>query len=118
VNAAPPALAEFALKDAIVGAGLLIVNTSPADVPPPGVGLKTDICAVPALAISAVVIAACKFVFDTKVVGRAVPFHSMVDDETKFAPVTLSVKLWPPAPAEVGFREPAAREGVGLDEGP
>ena len=38
--------------------------------------------------------AACKLVLETKLVARAVPFHSTVEDDTKFVPVTVNVKLW------------------------
>jgi hypothetical protein len=92
VNAVPPAVAEFAFKDAIVGAGLLIVNVNPPDVPPPGAGLTTVTIAVPPAARSTAVMAACKLVLDTNVVVRALPFQSTVEDDMKFAPVTVSVK--------------------------
>lgn len=58
---------------------MLMVNVEADDVPPPGVGFKTVTCAVPALAMSAAVIAACNCVELTKVVGRAVWFHCTVE---------------------------------------
>jgi hypothetical protein len=61
--------------------------------------------------------AACKLVPETNVVARALPFHSTLEDDPKFAPVTVRVKLDPPTTAELGFSEPVAREGVGLGEG-
>jgi hypothetical protein len=115
VNAAPPAIAEFGFMDAVVGAGLLIVNPNPLVVPPPGVGVETVTTSVPAAATSAAVMAACKLVLETKVVVRALPFQLTVDDDMKFAPVTVSVKPPLPATAEVGFSEPVASDGVGLD---
>ena len=42
VNAAPPAAAELGFKDAIVGAGLLIVKVNALLVPPPGLGVETE----------------------------------------------------------------------------
>jgi hypothetical protein len=105
VNAAPPAVAEFVLKDVIVGAGLLIVNANPLDVPPPGVGVATVTIAVPALAMSAAVIAACRLVRETNVVARAVPFHCTVEEDRKFAPVTVSVNADPPAMVEFALKD-------------
>jgi hypothetical protein len=40
-NAAPPATAEFGDSEASAGIGVVTVNCSATDVPPPGVGLKT-----------------------------------------------------------------------------
>ena len=75
VNAAPPAKAALGLRDAELGIGLLIVNKVEPEVPPPGAALTTVTVAVPAVAMSAAVMAACKLVFETNVVVRAVPFH-------------------------------------------
>jgi hypothetical protein len=75
VDAAPPAREEVGLIDAIVGAGLLVVNGTPLEVPPPGTGFRTVTIAVPPAAISAAVIVACKLVFAANVVIRALPFH-------------------------------------------
>jgi len=52
-----------------------MVNDSPLLVPPPGVGFITVTVAVPAVAMSAAVMAACKLVLETKVVVRALAFH-------------------------------------------
>lgn len=46
----------------------LIVNVSAFDVPPPGAGLDTVTCAVPACEISEAGIVACRLVLPTKVV--------------------------------------------------
>jgi hypothetical protein len=64
VNAEPPAVADEGLRLLRVGTGLAatIVNATPPEVPPPGVGLKTVTEAVPAVAISAAVIAAVSWV--------------------------------------------------------
>jgi hypothetical protein len=75
VNAALPANAELGFRDMAVGIGLLMVNVVPPEVPPPGAALTTVTVAVPAVAMSAAVMAACKLVFETKVVARALPFH-------------------------------------------
>jgi len=60
VKAAPPAVAEGGLRLVRLGIGLdaWIVKLSPAEVPPPGPALKTVTLAVPAVAMSAAVIAA------------------------------------------------------------
>jgi hypothetical protein len=104
-NAAPPASAEFGFKDAIVGAGLLIVYANPLDVPPPGAGVETVTIAVPPAAMSAAVIAACKLVPETNVVARALPFHCTVEADTKLVPVTVNVNAAPPAVAEFVLKD-------------
>jgi hypothetical protein len=96
----------------MIGGGSLIVNVKGADIPPPGVGLDTVITAVPAALTSAAVIAARKVILETKVVARAVPFHCTVEDDTKFVPVTVNVKLGSPANAEFGFSETAVGAGL------
>jgi hypothetical protein len=95
-----------------VGTGLLIVKVSGPDAPPPGAGLETATDAVPAVAMSAAVVAAVRLVADAKVVGRALPFHSTVEDETKFEPVTVSVNAGPPAVAVLGVNELIAGTGL------
>ncbi|HWW18376.1 MAG TPA: hypothetical protein VNY81_07150 [Candidatus Saccharimonadales bacterium] len=96
------------------GIGLLIVKASALDVPPPGAGVATLTIAVPAAAMSAAVIAACKLVLEAEVVVRAFPFHCTVEADTKLAPVTVRVNAAPPATAELGFSEPIAIDGVGF----
>jgi len=114
VNAAPPARALLGFSDVAVGAGLLMVNVSALEVPPPGVGVITVTDAVPAFAISADVMAACKLVLEPKVVVRGLPFHWTVEEETKLLPVTVSANAAPPADTELGFNAPVASEGTGL----
>jgi hypothetical protein len=67
VNAAPPAVDEAGLIVVSTGTGLgaLIVKVCAPDVPPPGLGLNTVAEAVPAVAISAAVMAAVNWVADT-----------------------------------------------------
>lgn len=57
----------------------------------------------PAGAISAALMAACRLVLETNVVVRALPFHCTTEEETKFVPVTVMVKLAPAATAELGL---------------
>ena len=54
VKEAPPAVAELGEMDFSAGRGFaaLMVKVCADDVPPPGAGLGTVICAVPAAAIS------------------------------------------------------------------
>jgi hypothetical protein len=61
VKAAPPAVALVGEIEVIAGTGLgaVMVNGELPEVPPPGAGLKTATCAVPAAAMSAAVTAAC-----------------------------------------------------------
>jgi hypothetical protein len=72
------------------------------DVPPPGVGFTTVMLDVPVAATSAVRMVAVRVVLETKVVVRGKPFQSTVELLMKFVPVTVSVKLLPPAKVEVG----------------
>ena len=65
VKADPPAVADAGLKLVMVGVGLLIVNDLVLDVPPPGALLNTVILAVPAVAMSAVLMLAVNWVLDT-----------------------------------------------------
>jgi hypothetical protein len=112
VKPAPPATAELGFTDATVGEGLPTVKVSPLEVPPPGVGVETVTVAVPLAAMSALVICACSWVLDTKVVGRALPFHCTAEREVKFVPLTASVKLALPAGAELGLIDAAVGTGL------
>jgi hypothetical protein len=58
------------------------------------------------------VMAACKELLETNVVGRAEPFHSTVEDDTKLAPVTANVKPAPPTIAEPGVNNVIADTAV------
>jgi hypothetical protein len=62
VNAAPPALAAAGLRLVVAGTGLFIVKVRATEVPPPGAGVNTVTCAVPAAAMSAAVIVAVNWV--------------------------------------------------------
>jgi hypothetical protein len=90
-----------------------IVNVNEFDVPPPGVGFKTVIAAVPELAMSAAVIAAVNCVALTNVVVRALPFHCAVDPLMKLVPVNVSVNAAPPAPVDVGEIDVSVGTGFG-----
>ena len=78
VNAAVPAVALAGDSVLIVGIGFaaLIVNAAVLPhVPPPGAGFVTVTCPVPAVAMSAAVIAAVNCIALTYVVVRLDPFH-------------------------------------------
>src|SRR5213596_2653722 len=89
------------------GTALLTVNVSAPEVPPPGVGEKTVTDAVPAVAMSPAVIAACNWVLLTNVVTRAPLVHCTTDPLTKFVPFTVRVKAAAPAVALPGVSEPS-----------
>ena len=112
VNAAPPAIAPAGLKLVAVGAGLLTEKVSAADVPPPGVGVNTVTGTLPAVAMSATVIAAVSCVELTNVVVRALPFQRTVEPLTKLLPFIVSVNAGPPAVTLVG--DSALSVGAGL----
>jgi hypothetical protein len=105
VNAAPPTVALVGERVVIVGAGLLMVKVEPADVPPPGAGFVTVTEGVPAVAMSAAVIAAVTCVALTNVVVLAAPLKFTTDVATKFVPFTVSVNAAPPAVALDGASE-------------
>jgi hypothetical protein len=112
VNGDPPAVVEVGDIELVVGIGLLIVNVCAFEVPPPGVGFTTVMDAVPAVAISPAVIAAVTVVLEMKVVARAKPLKSTVEDALKLVPVTVSVRPFPPAMVEVGEIEIVVGTGL------
>lgn len=110
-----PVAADEGLIEVAEGTGLLvevIVNVSPDEVPPPGVGLNTVTVAVPAEAILVAGTVAVTLVAETYVVVRLVPFHLTTEEEIKLLPFTVKVNEDPPAAAEVGLKEVAAGTGL------
>src|SRR5437867_1269824 len=101
VNPGPPATAAVGLRPVVVGTGLAFVmpmlKVCGFDVPPPGAGLPTVTCAVPAVAMSAAGIAPARRSSDPNVVARSAPFHRTTEPPMKFVPVTVSVNPGPPA---------------------
>ena len=113
VKAAPPTVAEVGATEVRVGAeAALIENDTAADVPPPGAGFVMVTVAVPAVAISAAVIAAVNCVALTNVVVLAAPLNFTTDVGTKEVPFRLRVKAAPPAVALAGEREVAVGAGL------
>src|SRR3989454_551024 len=105
VKAAPPTVALVGVSPVIVGMGLLTGNVCAAEVPPPGAGVNTVTCGVPAVAMSAAVIVAVSWVALTKVVVRAAPFHCTPEPLMNPLPFTVSVKSAPPKSALAGDSE-------------
>lgn len=91
VNKALPAAVELGLSELIVGTGLLIVNVTAFEIPPPGAGLTTVMDTVPPVAILAAGTVAVSCVEETKVVVSAEPLQLTVEVETKFVPFTVRV---------------------------
>jgi len=113
VKAAPPTAAEAGAIELSVGPETaLIVNDRLPDVPPPGAGFVTVTVAVPAVAISAAVIAAVNCVALMKVVVLVAPLNFTTDVATKPVPLTVRVKAALPAVALIGEREVAVGAGL------
>jgi len=68
-----------------------MANVRAVEVPPPGEGLKTATCALPAAAMSLAGIEAANWVPLTKVVVRSAPFQRNTEPEIKFEPVAVRV---------------------------
>lgn len=101
-----------ALEREPIGAAARTLKATVEEVPPPGGGFVTAICALPVLAISEESTVACKSVLLTYLVDNGVPFQRIVELRMKLLPETVNAK--PPAPttAELGFR--AAIVGTGF----
>lgn len=95
----------------------LILNSARPELPPPGEGFVTLTVAEPELATSAALICACNWLLDEKVVVRALPLHCTVAPETKFCPLTISVKADAPALAELGLSAVMLGGGLGASAG-
>ena len=107
-----PAAVRFCSVAGGGGGAAEIVKVCKADVPPPGVGLNTVTCTLPAAATSAAGMAAVSCVALTNVVVRSAPFQRTVEPVTKLAPLTVRVKAAAPVAAPVGAS--VAKAGTGL----
>ena len=94
------------------GTGLLTVNVTAAEVPPPGAGVKTVMDNKAPTARSDAGIAAVNCVAFTKLVDRFDPLTRTTDPATKLPPLTVSVNPELPAIALAGEMLP--RDGTGL----
>jgi hypothetical protein len=112
VNAGPAAVAELGDSEASTGTGVVIVNVSVFDVPPPGVGLITSTDAMPKKARSLAGTAAVNCVELTNVVASAAPFQCATELAMKFVPVSVIVNPTLPALADEG--DSAVNVGTGL----
>src|ERR1700730_10668568 len=83
-------------KLAKAGAGATISGKD-NELPPPGVGLTTEICTVPGCAMSEAGIYAVSCVVLRRFVVRSWPSHFITEPGTKLAPSTLNIKPGPPA---------------------
>jgi hypothetical protein len=115
VKAEPPVAALFGEMEVIDGTGLpTVVKFTVFEVPPPGAGFVTVTATIPAAAMAAAGMVAVNCVELTNVVVRAIPAKLTTETETKFVPLTVSVKPDAlPATALVG--EIVAIVGVGFD---
>src|SRR6266404_66681 len=109
VSGPVPAVTPVGVSPVSPGTGLFTVNVRAPEVPPPGAGVTTVTCGVPAAATSAAAMAAVSWVALTKTVVRTAPFQLTVEPLTKPVPVTVSVKAALPAAVLVG--DSAARVG-------
>ncbi len=99
------------------GTGLpdgLMVKVWVFDVPPPGVGLSTVTEAVPAIVMSVAGMDAAIWVGDIYVVVRFALFHCTTERLTKLLPVTVRVRVPPPAAAPEGLRRVMAGTGFAV----
>jgi hypothetical protein len=112
LNAPLPSITSEGENEEIVGTGLFTVNVAAADVPPPGDGVSTEICAVPAVTMSEAGTTAVISVALTKVDANDVPPHCTIDPATNPEPLTCSVSAEPPVIALAGVIE--VIEGAGL----
>jgi hypothetical protein len=101
VNAGPPAVAEFGLREVIVGAAA-IVNGNPLVVLLPE---STVTETLPTAAIRLAETEAVSWLALTKVVARDVVFQRTTALDAKPLPFTVRVNAGPPAVAEFGLRE-------------
>ena len=86
-----------------VGSGVT-VKVRGLEVPPPGPGLTTVTWSVPGAARSSAEMAAVSCELVTYVVVRAKPFHCTTEPAMKLLPLTVRVKIAPPAVALLGTR--------------
>ena len=105
VNCGPPAAAQVGLIEVVVGTGLLMVNVTGFDVPPPGEGVLTVTWTVPAVVTFAAGTIAVSCVAETKVVVSPEPFQLTTELETKLVPFTVKVNCGDPARHELGLIE-------------
>jgi hypothetical protein len=94
VNELPAKIGEGVteLREGVAFTGAVIVKMKTFDVPPFGGGLRTEICAVPALAISPAASDTDNVALFSNVVGLAEPFHNTVAPGKKLLPSTSKLR--------------------------
>jgi hypothetical protein len=112
VKPEPPSFMEVGEIEVRIGAGLLIENVCPAEVPPPGAALTAVTEAVPALEISEAGTEAVTEVALTKVVTSGTPFQLTTVPLTKFVPVSVSVNAPLATVVDVGLMDVSAGAGL------
>src|SRR5579884_286390 len=99
----------------IVGGGLLTLNGTAKESPPPGGGFSTAIWAVPGVCRRLLGTAPKSLLLLTKVVERFWPFQVTTEVVTKLLPFTVRLSPEPPTRVPVGWME--VMEGTGLVTG-
>src|SRR5271154_1825922 len=84
------------------------------EVPPPGAGFSTVTNAVPAVAMSAALIAACTLLLEIKVVARRDPSHCTTAPATNPLPFTVKENPGPPGAVLTGTND-GYTSGCGFD---
>src|SRR5262245_24479775 len=110
-----PAVAGAVTTETTRSGGVLIVNGSAVEVPPPGAGANTLTGTVPEAARSAAEIAAFSVLASITVVGRLVPFHRTWENALNPLPVTVSVKADAPTNALAGDKAVGVGSGFVTD---
>ena len=104
VKPASPATLADGVMLVIEGAGFWTDNELPAEVPPPGAGLKTVIDTVPVARMSVANNCAVNCVALTKIVVRFAPFTRTTAPLTKPPPLTVNVNAGPPTVTDDGVK--------------
>jgi hypothetical protein len=113
VKASPQAFSDAGAIELSVGPGLLIINVTDDEVPPPGAGVKTVMSREPDEAMSVARIVAVSWVADTNVVVRLEPLTRTTELVVKPVPVAVRVKALPPADTVTGLMLESAGNGAG-----
>jgi len=108
-----PAAIVVGVIDVSVGTGLVTVNATELEGPPPGAGFVTITAGVPAVAMSTASTATVSCVGLTNVVTRAVPPKVAVDALSKPVPFTVKVNACVPLIPFAG--ESVVMTGTGFD---
>jgi hypothetical protein len=115
VRAPLPAVTPVGESEVMVGAGFVppvMLKFVELEVPPPGTGFVTVICAVPIVITSGAKIAAVNCVALTNVVALGAPLKFTTEVFTKFEPFTVNVNALEPATTEDGCSEVIAGTGL------